>query len=292
MALVLKDRVKVTTTTTGTGAVALGSAQFGFQDFSTFADGDTTYYTIVDNATGAWETGLGTYSAAGPSLARTQVLASSTGTAVNFGAGPKDVFVVYPAGRAVLTDGAVLTGPLSVPAGASGAQVPQAQELPSLLGITGQVAFFAQSTAPSGWLKANGATISRTAYASLFAAIGTQFGAGDGSTTFALPDMRGYAPRGWDDGRGVDTGRVFGSEQSDGIKQSTAPFRSDSNGNSKWAGAAAGAFSGEFSAGGATAGTSTTETANGTVQTFKLLQLGSAPETRMKNIALLACIKF
>lgn len=129
MALVLKDRVKVTTTTTGTGAFAIGGAQFGFQGFSAFADGDTTYYTAVDNATGAWETGLGTYSAAGPSLARTQVLASSTGTIISFGAGPKDLFVVYPAGRAVLTDGAILTGPLSVPAGASGAQVPQAQEV-------------------------------------------------------------------------------------------------------------------------------------------------------------------
>lgn len=128
MALVLKDRVKVTTTTTGTDAFAIGGAQFGFQGFSAFAEGDTTYYTAVDNATGDWETGLGTYSTTGPSLARTQVLASSTGTAINFGAGPKDLFVVYPAGRAVLTDGAVLTGPLSVPAGATGAQVPQAQE--------------------------------------------------------------------------------------------------------------------------------------------------------------------
>ncbi len=115
MALVLKDRVKVTTTTTGTGAFAIGGAQFGFQGFSAFADGDTTYYTAVDNATGAWETGLGTYSTTGPSLARTQVLASSTGTTISFGAGPKDLFVVYPAARAVLTDGAVFTGNLDVP---------------------------------------------------------------------------------------------------------------------------------------------------------------------------------
>lgn len=128
MALVLKDRVKVTTTTTGTGALTLGGAHFGYQDFSGFSNGDTTYYTIVDSATGAWEVGLGTYSSAGPTLTRTTVLASSTGGTVNFGAGPKDVFVSYPAGRAVTTDGAVFTGPITVPAGATGAQVPQAQE--------------------------------------------------------------------------------------------------------------------------------------------------------------------
>lgn len=87
------------------------------------------------------------------------------------------------------------------------------QKLALASGAAGQVAFFAQQTAPSGWLKANGAAISRVAYATLFAAIGTTFGAGDGSTTFNLPDMRGLSARGWDDSRGVDTGRVFGSFQ-------------------------------------------------------------------------------
>lgn len=77
----------------------------------------------------------------------------------------------------------------------------------------GAVSYFARSTAPTGWLKANGAAVSRTAYATLFAAIGTTFGVGDGSTTFNLPDARGEFLRGWDDGRGVDTARVFGSFQ-------------------------------------------------------------------------------
>lgn len=77
----------------------------------------------------------------------------------------------------------------------------------------GAVQFFARSTAPAGWIKANGAAVSRTAYADLFAAIGTTFGAGNGSTTFNLPDLRGEFPRGWDDGRGVDSGREFGSFQ-------------------------------------------------------------------------------
>lgn len=77
----------------------------------------------------------------------------------------------------------------------------------------GAVAHFARTTAPTGWLKANGAAVSRTTYAILFAAIGTTFGAGDGSTTFNLPDLRSEFLRGLDDGRGVDIGRALGSWQ-------------------------------------------------------------------------------
>ena len=84
--------------------------------------------------------------------------------------------------------------------------------------IVGQVCFFGMTTAPEGFLKANGAAVSRTTYAALFAAIGTTYGAGDGSTTFNLPDLRGEFPRGWDDGRGVDSGRGFGSSQSHQIE--------------------------------------------------------------------------
>jgi len=73
--------------------------------------------------------------------------------------------------------------------------------------------FFAANAAPAGWLKANGAAISRATYARLFAAIGTTYGAGDGSTTFNIPDLRGEFLRGFDDGRGADPGRVFGSWQ-------------------------------------------------------------------------------
>lgn len=83
-----------------------------------------------------------------------------------------------------------------------------------LLDDVGVLGFFATTTAPVGWLKANGAAVSRTAYAALFARIGTTFGAGDGTTTFNLPDMRGEFVRGLDDGRGVDGGRSLGSTQS------------------------------------------------------------------------------
>ena len=77
----------------------------------------------------------------------------------------------------------------------------------------GIVGYTAASSPPAGWLKRNGAAVSRTTYAALFAAIGTTYGAGDGSTTFNLPEGRGDFDRGWDDGRGVDAGRVLGSFQ-------------------------------------------------------------------------------
>jgi microcystin-dependent protein len=80
---------------------------------------------------------------------------------------------------------------------------------------TGSVHMMATTTAPSGYLKCNGAAVSRTTYADLFAIIGTTHGAGNGSTTFNVPDLRGEFVRGWDDSRGVDSGRSFGSSQSD-----------------------------------------------------------------------------
>lgn len=79
----------------------------------------------------------------------------------------------------------------------------------------GVISYTAAESAPTGWLKANGAAVSRATYAKLFAAIGTYYGTGDGSTTFNVPDMRGYHIRSLDDGRGVDSGRVRGSSQQD-----------------------------------------------------------------------------
>jgi hypothetical protein len=105
MALVVKDRVKVVSTTTGTGTFTLGAAPSGFQNFSVIGDGNTTYYAIVDSVAGTWEVGIGTYTSSGTTLSRDTILESSTGgTAVNFAAGNKDVFVTYPAERAVYQD--------------------------------------------------------------------------------------------------------------------------------------------------------------------------------------------
>ena len=98
MALVIADRVKETTTTTGTGTVTLLGASTGFQSFAVIGNGNTTYYTIAGQGTSEWEVGIGTYTSSGTTLARTTILSSSnSGSAVNFSAGTKDVFVTYPA---------------------------------------------------------------------------------------------------------------------------------------------------------------------------------------------------
>lgn len=102
MALVLKDRVKETTTTTGTGSVTLLGASTGFQSFSAIGNSNTTYYTIASQTGSEWEVGVGTYTSAGTTLSRDTVLSSSnSGSLVSFSAGTKDVFVTYPAGYSV-----------------------------------------------------------------------------------------------------------------------------------------------------------------------------------------------
>ena len=83
---------------------------------------------------------------------------------------------------------------------------------------TGAVFYFCNNNIPRGYLKANGAAVSRTTYSDLFTAIGTVYGAGDGSNTFNLPDLRGDASRCWDDARGVDSGRAIGSFQNQSWK--------------------------------------------------------------------------
>lgn len=103
MALVIKDRVKETTTTTGTGTYTLAGAEVGFQAFSAIGDGNTTYYTVTDG--GDWEVGLGTYTASGTTLARTVILSSSNGdAAVSWSAGEKAVFVTQPSSKANYLD--------------------------------------------------------------------------------------------------------------------------------------------------------------------------------------------
>ena len=106
MALVVKDRVKETTTTTGTGTVTLGGAVQGFQTFtSVLSNADTTYYAIIDYTNHAFEVGLGTFTSSGTTLARTTILESSnSGSAVDFGSGTKEVFITYPAEKSVYLD--------------------------------------------------------------------------------------------------------------------------------------------------------------------------------------------
>lgn len=102
MTLILPPRVVETTTTTGTGTLTLAGAVTGFQSFAVVGDGNTCYYFLeaVDAdgvPTGDWEEGLGTYTAAGTTLARTSVYNSSNaGAAVDLAAGTKRVCVTRP----------------------------------------------------------------------------------------------------------------------------------------------------------------------------------------------------
>lgn len=107
MALVLADRVKETSSTTGTGTFSLSGAASGFESFvAGVGNGNTTYYAIINSSLNEWEVGLGTVTDGTPdTLARTTVLASSNSdSAVDFGAGTKDVFCTYPASKSVYKD--------------------------------------------------------------------------------------------------------------------------------------------------------------------------------------------
>lgn len=145
----------------------------------------------------------------------------------------------------------------------------------------GTVIHIAKNTAPAGYLKCNGAAVSRTTYADLFAAIGTTYGVGNGSTTFNVPDVRGEFIRGFDDGRGVDAGRTIGSTQADDFKSHTHPF-TDSTVSETSRRSANSVFSPGMSDSFGPLRvniSSTTNAAGGT-------------ETRPRNIAFLACIKY
>ena len=104
MAFIVADRVKETTNSTGTGTYALGGATAGFQAFSAVTSNtDTVYYAISDNVD--FEVGVGTYATSGNSISRTTILSSSnSNSAVNWGVGTKDIFLTYPAEKAVLED--------------------------------------------------------------------------------------------------------------------------------------------------------------------------------------------
>ncbi|WP_311337434.1 phage tail protein [Campylobacter ureolyticus] len=81
----------------------------------------------------------------------------------------------------------------------------------------------ASKSTPNGYLKCNGASISRVSYKKLFEVIGTTFGSGD-KNTFKLPDLRGRFIRGFSDGSSLDSGRTFGSSQNDAIRNITGHF--------------------------------------------------------------------
>lgn len=153
----------------------------------------------------------------------------------------------------------------------------------------GSLIYYAGSVAPAGYLKANGALLSRTTYAALFAAIGTLFGAGDGSATFNLPDLRGEFIRGWDNGRGVDAGRAFGSAQGDAIRNITGYFSGASA--CSMFDYADGAFMLTQKFGVGVAGDGTVVGYND-VSFNASWAVPTANENRPRNVALLPCIKY
>jgi hypothetical protein len=106
MALVVKDRVKETSTTAGTGTLTLAGAASGFRSFADIGNGNTTYYAIVDSTANTWEVGIGTYTSSGTTLSRDTILSNSSGTtsAINFASNSKDVFVTYPAGKSLYVE--------------------------------------------------------------------------------------------------------------------------------------------------------------------------------------------
>lgn len=159
--------------------------------------------------------------------------------------------------------------------------------------MVGMVSAFAANSAPSGWLAADGSAVSRVTYARLFSRIGTTFSSGDGSTTFGLPDLRGEFIRGWDNARGIDAGRVFGSFQ----KGSLISF--DDSGRN----AIMGMWGGNFSANGSRDNlgydssfdlgpVSAANYIEGVNFSSQASTLGQAGATRPRNVSLLYCIKF
>lgn len=160
----------------------------------------------------------------------------------------------------------------------------------------GDVKFTARTTAPDGWLKANGAAVSRATYADLFTAIGTTYGVGDGSTTFNLPDLRGEFLRALDDGRGVDTGRVLGSAQAQSLKTHAHGGTTSENGEFTLSDVVQISTSGGIAMNNTATPSTLVNTENITISshthTFTSGNTGDGTENRPRNVALLAVIKY
>ncbi|WP_018897175.1 phage tail protein [Rhizobium sp. 2MFCol3.1] len=173
----------------------------------------------------------------------------------------------------------------------------------------GTVIHTAANAAPTGYFAADGSAKSRTTYARLFAAIGTTYGIGDGSTTFNVPDLRGEFIRGFDSGRGVDISRVFGSAQASQNLAHNHAITDPGHAHSVYdpghvhgaqgynfmvytgGGGGQGTTGGGFGQVGSTsaAGTGIGIYAAGTNIS---IQNNGGTEARPRNIALLACIKY
>lgn len=179
------------------------------------------------------------------------------------------------------TDSVDLTNKLYVDNATSGAM---------WLGETKMLSYPSIPTLPAGMevVNADGRALSRTTYSSLFSLIGVTYGSGDGSNTFNIPDLRGVAVRGWDSGRGLDSGRLFGSYQDSGAPNITGSFYDALTGISP-------SFSGAFSGTRIGANDYNDGAFNRYSVSFNAStsssQYQSINEVRMKNIALYPVIR-
>ena len=160
-----------------------------------------------------------------------------------------------------VTTTAITNGSVTSEKLASGAALPAGAIMP-----------FAMNSTPTGWLATDGTAVSRSTYANLFAAISTTYGVGDGSTTFNLPDLRGYFVRGSGTNSDGTAAGTFGAKQADEFKSHTHNLWRH-NGTANGSNNDATRFNDFFGL-----GALPTEATGGT-------------ETRPKNIAMLYCIK-
>jgi len=138
----------------------------------------------------------------------------------------------------------------------------------------GSVTMYAASSAPDGWLECDGSNVNRATFPNLFNVIGTTFGAGDGSSTFGLPDLRGEFVRGWDNNRGLDSGRSFASIQGDLVGSHRHEIQAQRNDKSD-----------------GTGGRKVAGMDNSTNQNNIDTEFSTGEETRPRNIALMYIIK-
>ena len=273
----------------GTGAYPLGAAIANRQTFAAagMQNGDTTDAYVDDGAN--WQCGQATYSTTGPTLTFSKITDSSNGGAA-----------INATANAIVT-GCVLGASL--------------QDLPT----PGEIVMAAGNTPTPGTVAANGALLSRAAYAALWAyaqASGNlaasdgawasgQFSPGDGSTTFRIPDGRGVFLRGWDNGRGLDPGRTIGSYHADTYASHTHGVSDPAHAHGVYDPSHHhGAVGGGGSSGGygginllaPSTGYNTTYSATGisinSAATGISINAAGSTETAPKNISVLVCIRY